>query len=140
MSAKSHPSSKWWALAGVCLGVLMVTLDASIVSIAVPTFLKVFGCELAEVEWVMIGYLLVIIIFLLPVAAVARRVGQKRVFLFGLALFTAGSLLCGIASGIGWLIAFRLVQGAGAVCMTALMSSIVIGTFPKEHLGRPWEL
>lgn len=114
----------------------MVTLDGSIVSIAVPTFLRVFGCGLAEVEWVMVGYLLVIIIFLLPVAGIARRVGQKRVFLFGLALFTCGSLLCGLAPGIGWLVAFRLVQGAGAVCMTALMSSIVTGAFAKDHLGQ----
>ncbi len=136
MSETPHPASKWWALAGVCLGVLMVTLDGSIVSIAVPTFLRVFGCGLADVEWVMIGYLLVIVVFLLPVAAVARRFGQKRVFLFGLVLFATGSLLCGLAPGIGWLIAFRLVQGAGAVCMTALMSSIVIGTFPKDHLGQ----
>jgi MFS family permease len=136
MSESPHQSSKWWALAGVCLGVLMVTLDGSIVSIAVPTFLRVFGCGLAEVEWVITGYLLVIVVFLLPVAGIARRLGQKRVFLFGLALFTTGSLLCGMAPGIDWLIAFRLVQGCGAVCMTALMSSIVTGAFSKDHLGQ----
>ena len=138
MPAESDPNapSNWTAVAGVCLGVLMFTLDASIVNIAIPTFLKVFQCGLMEVQWVITGYLLVIVCLLLPIAALARRIGQKRIFLFGLVLFTIGSFLCGLAPGIEWLIAFRLVQGAGAVCMAALMSSMVMTACPKNRLGQ----
>ena len=132
----TSPRAKWWALAGVCLGVMMYTLDGSIVNIAVPTFLKVFNTDLVTVQWTIIGYLLVIVCGLLVIAQIANQVGQKRIFLAGLGLFTLGSLLCGLAPNIQSLIGFRLLQGLGAVCMAALMSSIVVRAFPAQELGQ----
>ncbi|MFM8296566.1 MAG: DHA2 family efflux MFS transporter permease subunit [Microcystaceae cyanobacterium] len=128
--------SKWLALIGVCLGVMMYTLDGSIVNIAVPTFLRVFRTDFVTVQWVIIGYLLVIICGLLAIARLAEVVGQKRIFLIGLGLFTLGSLLCGLSPNIYSLIAFRIVQGLGAVCMAALMSATVVSTFPSHQLGQ----
>lgn len=136
MPGEQTSRSKWMALVGVCLGVLMFTLDGSVVNIAVPSLLKAFNCTLTDVEGIITGYLFVIVILLLPVASVARRVGEKRIYLTGLAVFSLGSLLCGFSSKVEWLTIFRLVQGLGAVCLAALMSSIVIKIFPKEQLGR----
>lgn len=138
MGFKTRESSptKWWALTGVCLGVTMYTLDSSIVNIAVPSFLKVFKTDLVTVQWVIIGYLLVITSALLAVANLANQIGQKRIFLAGLGIFSFSSLLCGLAPNIEWLIAFRVLQGFGAVGMAALMSSIVVRIFAKEQLGQ----
>lgn len=131
-----HPARQWLALAGVALGVFMFTLDGSIVNIAVPTLVRKFQTNLSTVQWVIQGYLALIVLLLLPVSNFAGRLGQKRIFLAGIALFSTGSLLCGLAPTIEWLIAFRLVQGSGAVCMAALMTSTVTTTFPKNQIGR----
>ncbi len=114
----------------------MYTLDGSIVNIAVPTLLRVFQTDFVTVQWVIIGYLLVIICGLLAIARLAEWWGQKRIFIIGLGLFTLGSLLCGLSPNIYSLIAFRIVQGFGAVCMAALMSAIVISLFPAHQLGQ----
>ena len=114
----------------------MFTLDGSVVNIAIPTLAREFSCHLRDIEWVIIGYLAVIVVFLLPVAGLATRIGQRRVFAIGLAVFTVGSVLCGSAEGLRSLVAFRLVQASGAVCMAALMSSTVTRVFPKNELGR----
>ncbi len=114
----------------------MYTLDGSIVNIAVPTLLRVFQTDVVTVQWVIIGYLLVIICGLLAIARLAEWWGQKRIFIIGLGLFTLGSLLCGLSPNIYSLIAFRIVQGFGAVCMAALMSATVISLFPAHQLGQ----
>jgi len=138
MSSSSAPKtqSPWLALAGVCLGVFMFTLDGSIVNIAVPTLIRELHTTLEAVQWVIQGYLLVVVIALMPLAHFSQRLGQKKVFLAGILLFTLGSGLCGSAPTIELLIGFRLIQALGAVCMAALMSSIVAANFPKEQLGQ----
>lgn len=72
---QTSPPSKWLALIGVSLGVMMYTLDGSIVNIAVPTFLKVFNTDFVTIQWTIIGYLLVIICGLLAIANLANQIG-----------------------------------------------------------------
>ena len=127
---------QWQALVGICLGVLMFTLDGSIVNIAIPTFLREFHTTLLQAKWIVLAYLIVIVLFLLPVGRAAAFAGRKNIFLGGLGLFTAGSLLCGSAWDLRSLVAFRIVQGAGAVGMAALMSSLVLANAPGGKIGR----
>jgi EmrB/QacA subfamily drug resistance transporter len=127
---------KWWAMLGIGMGVFMSTLDGGIVNIALPTLQRQFDTTLATVQWVAVSYLLVVTASMLSVARLGDMFGKKRFYLVGLVLFTVGSLLCGLAPDVGWLIAFRALQGSGAVMMMALGSAIITEVFPASERGR----
>ncbi len=128
--------SRWWAMLGVGLGVLMATIDVSIVNISLPTLVEQLHTDFATVQWVVLGYTLVITSLMLATARLGDMVGTKRPYLLGLGLFSLGSLLCGLASTAGWLIAFRAFQGLGAACMQALGVAIITMIFPASQRGR----
>lgn len=121
---------------GVGLGVLMFTLDTSIVNIALPSLVQIFDTTFAMIQWVVLSYLLVITALVLGVAHLGDMVGKKRLYLGGLVVFTLSSLLCGLSPGVGWLIAFRALQGMGAVMISALGAAIVTEVFPSAERGR----
>lgn len=123
-------------MSGVGLGVLMGTLDAGIVNISLPTLVEAFQTDFASVQWVVLSYLLVITSLMLSVARLGDMLGKKKVYMAGLALFTLGSLLCGLSPGIRWLIGFRALQGVGAVMMTALGTAIITEIVPAAERGR----
>ena len=127
---------RWWILFGVSLGILMGTLDSSIVNIALRTLVQDLNTSFAKVEWVVLSYLLVITAFILGVARLGDMFGKKRIYVGGLILFTVGSALCGIAPNVDWLIGFRALQGLGAVMVTALGAAIVTEVFPAHERGR----
>ncbi len=136
-SQSSQPNpKKWWAMFGVGLGVLMFTLDTSIVNIALPTLVKVFHTNFATIQWVVVSYLLVITAAVLGAARFGDIIGKKRLYLGGLMLFTLSSLLCGLSPSVGWLIAFRTLQGMGAVMISALGAAIVTEVFPASERGK----
>ncbi|MBD3880906.1 DHA2 family efflux MFS transporter permease subunit [Phormidium tenue FACHB-886] len=121
---------------GVGLGVLMFTLDTSIVNIALPTLVQVFNTNFATIQWVVLSYLLVLTAVVLGAARLGDILGKKRLYLGGLVLFTISSLLCGLSPSVGWLIAFRTLQGMGAVMISALGAAIVTEVFPSSERGR----
>lgn len=127
---------KWWAMLGVGLGVLMFTLDTSIVNIALPTLVQVLQTDFTTIQWVVLSYLLVITALTLGAARLGDMVGKKQLYLGGLVLFTVSSLLCGLASNVEWLIGFRALQGLGAVMISALGAAIVTEVFPNSERGR----
>ena len=129
-------ATRWLGLTGICLGVFMFTLDASIVNVAMPTFVKAFGTSFSAVQWVVLIYLLIATALVMAAAWLGDVYGRRRAYLFGLALFTFGSTLCGLAPSIGWLIAFRSVQGLGAVFVSALGAAIVGEMFPPQQRGK----
>jgi EmrB/QacA subfamily drug resistance transporter len=129
-------SEKWWAMLGVGLGVLMFTLDTSIVNIALPTLVQVFHTSFATIQWVVLSYLLVITALVLGVARLGDMIGKKKLYLGGLVVFTISSLLCGLSPGVNWLIGFRTLQGFGAVMISALGAAIVTEVFPASERGR----
>ena len=136
-SQSSQPDpQKWWAMFGVGLGVLMFTLDTSIVNIALPTLVKVFHTNFATIQWVVVSYLLVITAAVLGAARFGDIIGKKKLYLGGLMLFTLSSLLCGLSPSVGWLIAFRTLQGMGAVMISALGAAIVTEVFPASERGK----
>ncbi|MGH8001280.1 MAG: MFS transporter [Brasilonema sp.] len=129
-------SGKWWAMLGVGLGVLMFTIDTSIVNIALPTLVQVFHTSFVTIQWVVLSYLLVVTALVLGAARLGDMFGKKQLYLGGLILFTFSSLLCGLAPGDYWLIGFRALQGLGAVMISALGAAIVTEVFPSSERGR----
>jgi MFS family permease len=98
---------------GIGLGVLMFTLDTSIVNVALPTLVNVFDTNFSTVQWVVLSYLLVINALVLGAARWGDMIGKKPLYLGGLIVFTISSVLCGLSPSVGWLITFRAMQGAG---------------------------
>ncbi|WP_202895954.1 MFS transporter [Iningainema tapete] len=131
-----HSPGKWWVMLGVGLGVLMFTIDTSIVNIALPTLVQVFHTDFATIQWVVLSYLLVVTALVLGAARLGDMLGKKNLYLSGLVVFTFSSLLCGLAPRVGWLIGFRALQGLGAVMISALGAAIVTEVFPSSERGR----
>ncbi|MBV9355977.1 MAG: MFS transporter [Chloroflexi bacterium] len=115
----------------------MTTLDASIVNISLPTIARAFGVPVTgSLEWVLIGYLVVIAATLLSLGRLADMLGRKPIFLAGVALFSLGSALCGAAPTLVALIGARLLQGLGATCIFAVNMAMVTQAFPAAERGR----
>ncbi len=132
----SPPSRRWLALIGVGMGVLMATIDASIVNISLPTLELVFHTNFATVQWVMLSYVLVVTSLMLGAARLGDMHNKKVLYLGGLILFTIGSFLCSVSTDIYMLIAFRALQGLGAVFTQALGMAIITEVFPPSERGR----
>jgi EmrB/QacA subfamily drug resistance transporter len=118
-----------------CLSLLLVGMDVTIVNVALPAIQRDLRATLASLQWIIDAYTLVIASLLMLAGAMADRFGRRRVFQAGLALFTAGSLLCSLAPSIGGLIAFRAVQGLGATMLNPVAMAIITNTFrePKAR-------
>lgn len=130
-------SNKWVTFLIVAVGVFMSTLDASIVNISLPSIARYFGVALGgAVEWVIIAYLVVIAAILLTIGRLSDLLGRKPIWAAGLAIFTAGSALCGAAPSLPLLIAFRVVQGLGAALLFAVSPAIITRAFPANERGR----
>jgi len=131
------PASQWAVLAVVTVGTFMTTLDASIVNISLPSIASAFGTSLTgTVEWIIIGYLVVIASLLLSVARLADLIGRTPLWLAGLATFTVGSALSGAAPSLELLIAARALQGVGSAFILANGLAILSDTFPASERGR----
>ncbi|MCO5991864.1 MFS transporter [Actinoallomurus sp. WRP9H-5] len=127
-----HP---WLTLLAVALGVMMVGLDATVVSIANPAIAKDLHADLSGLQWVTNGYLLALAVTLIPAGKIADRFGRKRTFLAGVIGFAVASVLVGVSGGIGMVIFWRVVQGfAGALLQPASLA-ILRNTFPAERLN-----
>jgi EmrB/QacA subfamily drug resistance transporter len=133
----SRAPGKWTVFAIVAVGVLMATIDSSIVNVSLPIIARGFGVPLGgPVEWVVIGYLVVVAALLLTAGRVADVVGRKVVWVSGLTSFTTASALCGAAPSLGALVAFRALQGVGAAMMMSSSPAMIVGAFPREQRGR----
>ncbi len=131
----THESYKWLVLGNVMIGTFMAVLDASIVNVGLPTLMASFGVTVDKIEWVATAYLLALAVMLPTSGWVADHFGYKRTYLLALALFTSGSLLCGIAWNENVLVTFRVIQGAGAGFLMPVGMAIVTREFPPERRG-----
>ncbi len=136
-SSRRHEPSKWAVLAIVGLGVFMATIDSSIVNISLPSIAHYFGVPLSgTVEWVIIAYLVVIAALLLSIGRLADLIGRKTIWAVGLALFTVGSALCGLAPTLTLLVAARAFQGVGGALLMAVSPVMLTSAFPPQERGR----
>jgi EmrB/QacA subfamily drug resistance transporter len=118
-------------LAICCASIFLVVLDISIVNVALPDIRSSLRASVSGLQWTVDAYTLVLACFLVLAGATADRVGRRRVFQFGLALFGLGSLLCGLAPGIDWLIAARVVQAVGGTMLNPVAMAIIANTFTE---------
>ncbi len=130
------PVGKWGAMTAVGLSIFMATLDVTIVNVSLPTLVTALRTDFATVQWVILGYVLVVTSMTLCMARLGDILGKRNLFASGLSLFTIGSLLCGLSPGIYWLIAFRMIQGLGAAVTQALGAAIVTEAFPSSERGK----
>jgi len=123
---------RWIALAVLCLGQLMMVLDSTIVNVALPSIQHELGFSQGNLTWVMNGYLITFGGFLLLAGRMGDLIGRKRVFLAGLVLFTAASILCGVADSQALLIGARLLQGVGGAVASSVILAIIVTEFPGK--------
>ena len=135
----AHPvdySRKWLVMAAIAMGIFLGTIDGSIVNAALPTLETEFGTNFAAVQWIVLGYLLVLATLTMGVGRLGDMRGKRPIYTAGFAVFTVASTLCGLAPGIGWLIGFRIVQGIGSAMIFALGFAILTEAFPTSERGR----
>ncbi len=112
-----------------CMSLLLVSLDATIVNVALPSIRRELHADVASLQWTVDAYTLVLAALLLLSGTTADRIGRRRTFQIGLAIFGIGSLLCGFAPSIGWLIAFRALQAVGGSMLNPVAMSIITAVF-----------
>jgi EmrB/QacA subfamily drug resistance transporter len=133
---KSVGTRKWWALGALTLAVLAVGLDATVLSVALPTLATALHATEADLQWFSSGYLLVLAAAMLPVGLLGDRLGRKKVMLGSLVLFGAGSAACAYAPSASWFIAARVVLGlAGAGIVVMALSALTV-LFTEEERPR----
>ncbi|WP_203835531.1 DHA2 family efflux MFS transporter permease subunit [Winogradskya humida] len=129
------PRRRMLILAICCMSLFIVGLDITIVNIALPSLRVDLHSSVSGLQWVIDAYSLVLASLLVLSGSTADRVGRRRVFQIGLALFTLGSLACSLAPSLGWLIAFRALQAVGGSMLNPVAMSIITNTFtePRER-------
>ena len=141
-TAESHAQDglpiprRYWSVVSIWLALTMAVLDGAIANVALPVIAHQLGASPASSIWVINAYQLTITILLLPLAALGDRIGYKRIYIPGLALFTIGSVGCALGGTLPLLIAARVFQGVGAACIMSMNAALVRATYPANMLGR----
>ena len=126
---------KGWTLLAVCLGTFMLLLDVTIVIVALPDIRTALGGSFSDVQWTIDAYSLSLAALLLPTGSLADLYGRRRLFAIGLAIFTTGSLLCGLAQSPLMLTLCRAGQGVGGAAMFATSLALLAQTFQGRERG-----
>jgi len=127
---------KWKAMFTVSTGTFMSTLDSSIVNVSLPSIMTSLHAKFVVVQWVVVAYLLVVTGLLLTFGRLGDLLGRKPVYILGFAIFTSGSLFCGLSRNIYLLIASRGFQAIGAAMIMANGAAIITEAFPDNERGR----
>ncbi|WP_345710598.1 DHA2 family efflux MFS transporter permease subunit [Kineococcus glutinatus] len=120
-------------LAVCCTSLFLGSVDNTIVNVALPAIGRDLGAPVSGMQWVVDSYTLVLGSLLLLSGSTADRIGRRRTFQVGLVVFTLGSVLCGLAPGLGWLVAFRVVQAVGGSMLNPVAMSIIVNVFPDPR-------
>jgi len=124
------------AVAALLGGIALTVLDGAIANVALPTMTRDLNGSPADAVWIVTAYQLAVVMFLLPAAAIGERLGYRRIFMAGVALFTLASAGCALAPTLGWLIAARALQGLGSAAVMPLALALLRFTYPRQMLGR----
>ncbi|MFF4606261.1 MFS transporter [Streptomyces sp. NPDC001339] len=122
-------------LAICCMSLLIVSLDSTVLNVALPSMQRELDASVSDMQWTIDAYTLVLASLLMLAGSTADRLGRRRIFLVGLVVFSAGSLLCSLAPGLSWLVVFRMVQAVGGSMLNPVALSIITNTFtaPEER-------
>jgi EmrB/QacA subfamily drug resistance transporter len=131
--ATATERSRWIALVVLCVGMLMIVLDQTIVNVALPSIQRDLGFSTSSLAWVVNAYLIAFGGLLLLAGRLGDLVGRKRVFLTGLAVFTAASALCGFAQSQAMLVVARFIQGAGGALTSSVILGMIVTMFPEPR-------
>ncbi|MFI2260266.1 MFS transporter [Streptomyces tubercidicus] len=129
------PGGKWWPLAAVALGNVLLLVDVTIVNSALPRIADGLGATLTSLQWVLDIYALALAALLMVAGSAADLLGRRRLYVAGLTLFALASLACGLAPDAGVLVAARAVQGAGAAAMFATTTPLLMATYQGRDRG-----
>src|SRR3954454_2382095 len=129
----TDPRSRWLALYGLCIGMLMIVLDVTIVNVALPSIQADLGFSSTGLAWVVNAYLIAFGGLLLLAGRVGDLIGRRQVFLAGLTVFSVASLLCGLAMSPALLIGARFIQGVGGALASAVILGMVVTMFPEPR-------
>src|SRR5215217_998327 len=132
-TATATDRSRWIALYVLCVGMLMIVLDATIVNVALPSIQEDLGFSQSSLAWVVNAYLISFGGLLLLAGRLGDLVGRRRVFMIGLTIFTVASLVCGLAQSQGVLIAARFTQGVGGAMTSAVILGMIVTMFPEPR-------
>lgn len=132
----SVPKGQWWVLLAVGLGTFMTALDSSVVNTILPLIRQAYQTEVANVEWVIVIYLLVLSALLLSFGRLGDMRGHKQVYLAGFGLFVISSVFCGLSKSVWMLVVFRGLQALGGAMLAANSPAILTKTFPPAQRGR----
>ncbi|AET69976.1 drug resistance transporter, EmrB/QacA subfamily [Desulfosporosinus orientis DSM 765] len=133
---KTSQNYRWYVLATVAIGTFMATLDSSIVNVALPTISGQFHSDLTTLQWVVSAYLLTITSLLPVFGRIADMFGRKKIYTLGFVMFTMGSVLCGFAQNIWFLVGTRVLQAVGASMLMSNSAAIITAIFPPKERGR----
>src|SRR5215218_7974006 len=122
---------RWLALVVLCVGMLMIVLDVTVVNVALPSIQSDLGFSQSSLAWVVNAYLISFGGLLLLAGRLGDLLGRRRIFMIGLGVFTVASLLCGLAQSQGMLIAARFAQGVGGAMTSAVILGMIVTMFPE---------
>src|SRR5438552_5203077 len=131
---------KWWTLLAVSVAIFMLLLDITVVNVALPDIQRSLHSSFDDLQWVVNAYALTLAAFLLTAGALADLVGRRRVFVLGLAIFTASSAACGLAGSPLALNLARAVQGLGGAMMFATSLALIAHAFHGRERGTAFGL
>ena len=131
MNATEHDRTRWLALYVLCAGMLMIVLDATIVNVALPSMQDDLGFSQSNLAWVINAYMIPFGGLLLLAGRMGDLLGQRRVFLVGLAIFTTASLVCAVSQNQEMLVGARFIQGIGGAMASAVILGMIVTMFPE---------
>jgi EmrB/QacA subfamily drug resistance transporter len=136
MNQEYDYSRKWYVMAAIAMSLFLATIDSSIVNVALPTLVRELNTNFATVQWVVLSYLLTQATLMLSMGRLGDMMGKKPIYIAGTVVFTVGSVLCGLAPNVIWLIIFRVIQAIGAAMALTLGLAIATEAFPPNERGK----
>ena len=135
-ASRCGAAARRWTLVAAILGSSMAFVDGTVVNVALPALQRELGATAAEAQWIIESYALFLAALLLVGGVLGDRFGRRRIFMIGVALFTAASVACALAGSAGALIGARAFQGLGAALLVPGSLALISATFPEAERGR----
>jgi len=135
-ASEADPGYRWRVLYVVMIGMMMAVIDGSIVNIALPRMMSDFGSNVDDIEWVVTGYMLAFAILMPLTGWLRNTIGHRMLYILSLVMFTAGSVLCGLAWNLPSLIFFRIIQALGGGAIGPTSMSMISEVFPPQERGK----